>query len=281
MMMTFPHIYIGTGGYADTDLVGTLYPFGTKKEGFLAVYSQHYDTLEINSTFHAPIGQKAFEGMVQKAEGRLNFSVKLHQDFSHQRTAVLEQAQAFLNVLQPLMEQNVLANLFIQFPTQFERTLPNRRYLGELIKWFETQPLAIEFRHPSWHISPVFDTFANSPNLIWCNVDYPQNIGLPAFHFFANQRTAYLRLHGRNPDWWKGQSAAERHDYRYSDEELNGLADLLFHRKAEFDKLYLYFENTTKSHAFYNIQTLKGFLAEKGFQIKPVPEHLLGQQSLF
>lgn len=277
----FPQIFIGTGGYADTDLIGTLYPYGTKKEDFLAVYSQHYDTLEINSTFHAPIGLKAFEGMVEKAAGRLNFSVKLHQDFSHLRTATQEQASAFLNALTPLRERGLLANLFVQFPMQFERTTANRRYLAELCQWFGDYPLAIEFRHPSWHIPVVFDTFAKSPNLIWCNVDYPQNIGLPVFHFFSNQRTAYLRLHGRNPNWWKGQSAAERHDYRYSDEELRGLVELLVQKKAEFDKLYLYFENTTKSHAFYNIQTLKGFLAEKGFQIKSVPEHLLGQQSLF
>lgn len=277
----FPQIFIGTGGYADTDLIGTLYPYGTKKEDFLAVYSQHYDTLEINSTFHAPIGLKAFEGMVEKAAGRLNFSVKLHQDFSHNRTATQEQAEAFLTVLMPLSEQGLLANLFVQFPTQFERTTANRRYLAELCQWFSDYPLAIEFRHPSWHIPAVFDTFSKSSNLIWCNVDYPQNIGLPAFHFYANQRRAYLRLHGRNSNWWKGQSAAERHDYRYSDRELQGLAELLAARKNEFDELYLYFENTTKSHSFYNIATLKGFLAEKGFQIKPEPQNLLGQQSLF
>lgn len=281
MNSTFPHIYIGMGGYADNDLLGTLYPYGTAKEDFLFVYSQHYDTLEINSTFHAPIGLKAFEGIVEKAEDRLNFSVKLHQDFSHRRTATKTQAQHFLHALKPMIERDLLANLFVQFPMQFERTLQNRRYLAEFCQWFEEYPMAIEFRHPSWHISAVFDTFSKSANLIWCNVDYPQNIGLPAFHFFVNQRTTYLRLHGRNPHWWKGKSAAERHDYRYSDEELKRLAELLFQKKAMFDKLYLYFENTTKSHAFYNIQTLKGFLSEKGFQIKPIPKELLGQQNLF
>lgn len=29
-----PHIYIGTDGYSDTDLVDTLYPFGTDKTEF-------------------------------------------------------------------------------------------------------------------------------------------------------------------------------------------------------------------------------------------------------
>lgn len=279
--MQIPHIYLGTGGYSDTDLIGSLYPFGTDKSDFLTIYSQHYDAIEINSTFHAPIGAKALQGMVEKAKARLKFSVKLHQDFSHKRTSLKQQAEAFLNALQPLVEQGCLANLFIQFPSSFERTQANRYYLAELVSWFEGYPLAIEFRHASWHIQSVLDYFQGKQNLIWCNVDYPQNIGLPAFQFYANQRTAYLRLHGRNPNWWKAQSAAERHDYRYSESELQHLAKLLHQRRDEFDQLYLYFQNTTKSHSFYNIESLKGYLAEYGFSVKAKPEFLIGQQRLF
>ncbi|UDW82947.1 DUF72 domain-containing protein [Pasteurella canis] len=276
-----PHIYIGTGGYSDTDLIGTLYPFGTDKTEFLTIYSQHYDAIEINSTFHAPIGVKALLGMVEKAQGRLQFSVKLHQDFSHKRIATRENAQAFLAVLQPLRDQHCLANLFVQFPTSFERTHTNRYYLAELVSWFKDHILAIEFRHPSWHCQSVLDYFHGKENLIWCNVDYPQNIGLPAFQFYANQRTAYLRLHGRNPNWWQAQSAQERHDYRYNDVELQNLATLLNQHRNEFDRLYLYFQNTTKSHSFYNIERLKAYLAEYGFEVKAKPEFLIGQQSLF
>lgn len=276
-----PHIHIGTGGYSDTDLIGTLYPFGTDKSEFLAIYSQHYDAIEINSTFHAQIGVKALQGMVEKAQGRLQFSVKLHQDFSHKRIATRENAEAFLAALQPLRDQHCLANLFVQFPTSFERTHANRYYLAELVSWFKDHILAIEFRHSSWHCQSVLDYFDGKENLIWCNVDYPQNIGLPAFQFYANQRTAYLRLHGRNPNWWKAQSAQERHDYRYNDVELQDLAKLLNQHKSEFDRLYLYFQNTTKSHSFYNIERLEAYLAEYGFEVKAKPEFLIGQQSLF
>ncbi len=279
--MHTPHIYIGTGGYSDTDLVGTLYPFGTDKADFLSIYSQYYDTIEINSTFHAPIGVKALQGMLEKAEGRLQFSIKLHQDFSHQRIATQTQAEAFLHALQPLLEKSCLANLFVQFPSSFERTYANRYYLAELVSWFNGYPLAIEFRHSSWHTSPVFDYFHNKEKMIWCNADYPQNIGLPTFQFYASQRTVYMRLHGRNPHWWKAQSAKERHDYRYSETELQQLAALLNQQRNEFDGLYLYFQNTTKSHSFYNIESLKGYLKEYGFKVKATPEFLIGQQNLF
>ncbi|WP_150539433.1 DUF72 domain-containing protein [Actinobacillus vicugnae] len=277
-----PNIYIGTGGYSDTDLVGTLYPHGTAKGDFLTEYSCHYDAVEINSTFHAPIGEKALRGMLEKAEKRLNFSIKLHQDFSHKRIATATQAHAFLHSLQPLIEQNCLANLFIQFPYTFERTPANRIYLAQLCSWFKDFPLAVEFRHNSWHIEAVWQTFAKQPNLIWCNVDYPPNIGLPKFQFQSFQRIAYLRLHGHNQNWWEVDSAAERHDYRYSDEELTQLAELLFQQRNSFDELYLYFQNTTKSHSFYNIATLKGYLAEFGFQVKnEIYKRSGSQESLF
>ncbi len=173
-----------------------------------------------------------------------------------------------------------MANLFIQFPHTFERTTANRLYLAQLTKWFSGFPLAVEFRHSSWHIEPVRQTFAKQQNLIWCNVDYPTNIGLPAFHFYSNQRIAYLRLHGRNPHWWKAETAQQRHDYRYSDPELQQLANLLHQHRSSFEQLYIYFQNTTNSHSFYNIATLKGYSAELNFEVKTEIDKTAGEQGV-
>lgn len=261
-------IYIGTGGYSDMDLLGTLYPRGTKSPDFLDIYAQHYDCVEINSTFHAPIGQKALLGMLEKSAGRLKFSIKLHQDFSHTRTASHEYAKIFLKLLQPFIEQKALANLLIQFPNHFDRTLAHRRYVATLCEWFSGYLLAIEFRHASWHINEVFDYFDKNKQIIWCNVDYPKHIGLPESRFHSFGRMAYWRLHGRRTDWWQGKSAAERHNYRYTDSELWQFAQILSEQKQDFDELFIYFQNTTQSHSFYNIPVLKGYLAELGFVVK-------------
>lgn len=280
--MSKPYIYLGTGGYSDTDLLGTLYPHKTAKSEFLGHYARHYDCVEINSSFHAPIGTAALQGMLEKAAGRLKFSIKLHQDFSHKRTATAAQAVGFLKSLQPLVEQNCLATLFLQFPASFERTPANRYYLAQLVKWFEGYPLAVEFRHNGWHVDAVFQAFAQQANLIWCNVDYPPNIGLPPFHFLVNHRTAYLRLHGRNLNWWKAETAQQRHDYRYTDMELMQLATQIAQQKADFDTLYCYFQNTTQSHSFYNIASFKQALLEQGFALKTEIEPIEAEQgSLF
>lgn len=270
-------IHIGTGGYGDNDLIGVLYPHNARPNDFLHHYANHYDCVEINSSFHAPIGQKTVQGMFAKADKRLKFSFKLHQDFSHARTATAQSAKNFLHILTPFSKQ--LAPLLLQFPHSFERTITNRQYLGELATWFDGHLLAIEFRHPSWHVDPVFTHFAKSPNLIWVNADYPKNIGLPNTPFSANARTAYYRLHGRRSDWWEKESAKERHDYRYSDDELSKIADEIFVNRQYFDELFIYFQNTTNAHSFYNIVMLKEKLARLGFETK-LP-CLMGQGSLF
>lgn len=278
-------IFIGTGGYTDLDLVGTLYPIATAPSQFLNIYAQHYTTVEINSTFHAPLGQSAFQGMVNKTLGKLDFSIKLHQEFSHIRTATKQQAQAFLTALSPLIETQCLACLLIQFPLSFQRCTTNRQYLAQLVSWFKDYPLVIEFRHVSWHCEAVFNTFKQQLNLIWCNVDYPALVNFPQFYLFFNQRTGYLRLHGRNLNWHYAESAKQRHNYRYCDDELKQIATTIYQHKQQFDQLYIYFQNTTNSHSVYNIITLQQYLLEYGFQCqKALPklkENAIQQQDLF
>lgn len=267
-------IYLGTGGYSDADLLGILYPEKTKKTDFLVEYAKHYATVEINSSFYAPIGKKAFEGMVNKTlespfnqvPNRFKFAIKLHQDFSHTLTATNETAVAFLQAIEPILEADCLSALLIQFPHGFDRTIPNRIYLAQLTDWFAGLPLAIEFRHESWHTAQVYDSFAQK-NLSWCSVDYPAIKGLPQSRLVFTNRTGYLRLHGKNPNWWDAHSASERHDYRYNEAEMQAWAESIFHQQTNFDVLYIYFENTVKGHAVYNIAMLRQSLKGLGMRV--------------
>ena len=305
---TTQKIYIGTGGYSDTDLLGTLYPTGTKKSDFLSHYASHYGAVEINSTFYAPIGQKAIAGMLQKSQDfsiissnqplpdlftdtltdttsttantapnktkpPLRFAIKLHQDFTHARphsnttdNGIAKHAQAFLNVLTPLIEADCLAPLLLQFPHGFDRTRDNRLYLAQLIQHFAGFELAVEFRHASWHVAQVEDSFVKQ-GLIWCSVDYPKVNGLPNSRFLLTKRTGYLRLHGNNLNWWDANSASERHDYRYTEEEMQGWATTIANQRQHFDTLYVFFQNTVNAHSYYNIQMLTQALTDLGFEV--------------
>lgn len=260
-------IYLGTGGYSDTALLGVLYPPDTKKTDFLTAYAAHYATVEINSSFYAPIGRKAFEGMLVKADGRVKFAIKLHQDFSHTLRATSDTARAFLHAIAPICEQNGLAALLVQFPHGFDRTVEHRRYLAQLVSWFGDLPLTVEFRHASWHTPQVYRSFA-AQGLIWCSVDYPEVAGLPDSRLIFTSRTGYLRLHGKNPNWWDAYSASKRHDYRYSEPQMQAWAQSIVNQQANFDELFVYFENTVKGHAVYNIAMLRQALIALGMEVR-------------
>ena len=269
-----PTVYLGTGGYSDTDMLGTLYPKGTKKSDFLAEYAKQYGAVEVNSTFYAPIGQKAFAGMLRKSDAKVRFAVKLHQDFTHVRSGSPDHALAFIEALQPIIEAECLAPLLLQFPHGFDRTQAHRLYLAQLVEWFSDYPLAIEFRHASWHVPQVVDSFRKQ-GLIWCSVDYPKVQGLPPSRLILTQsdassgvRTGYLRMHGNNLKWWDALSASERHDYRYSVEEMQGWAQAIANQRQHFDELYVFFQNSVNAHAYYNIAMLREALAGFGFLVK-------------
>lgn len=293
LVTEMPTIYLGTGGYSDSDMLGTLYPIGTKKADYLAEYAKHYKAVEINSSFYAPLGRKAYEGMVKKSEAKIKFAVKLHQDFSHSLKATPEHAAAFIDALQPIIEAGCLAPLLIQFPHGFDRNRNHRLYLAQLIEWFSGFDLAIEFRHASWHIPQVEHSFQNF-RLIWCSVDYPQVSGLPKSRLLFTQqnqltkqkssvqtenldpvslnpqpqpRIGYLRMHGNNLNWWNAMSASERHDYRYTPAEMQAWAQAIANQSQHFDQLYVFFQNSTKAHAYYNIAMLKQALLGFGFKV--------------
>lgn len=259
-------IYLGTGGYSDTDLVGTLYPEGTKKTAFLAEYAKHYAAVEINSSFYAPLGKKAFDGMLAKSCGKLKFAIKLHQDFTHNLTGTPEAAQAFIEALSSIIDAGALACLLLQFPHGFNRTVENRQYLAQLTGWFAGLPLAVEFRHQSWHTPQVYQSFAQQ-GLVWCSVDYPNVPGLPLSRLILTTGIGYLRMHGKNPNWWDAHSAAERHDYRYTEAEMQAWAVSIANQQTNFDTLYIFFENTVKSHAVYNIAMLRQALLDQNLVV--------------
>jgi uncharacterized protein YecE (DUF72 family) len=154
----------------------------------------------------------------------------------------------------------------LQFPHGFDRTREHRLYLANLVSWFKDYPLAIEFRHNGWHTPQVVDSFTEQ-GLIWCSVDYPKVSGLPPSRLIFTQRTGYLRMHGNNLNWWDAMSAAGRHDYRYSEAEMNDWAQAIANQRQHFDTLYIFFQNTVNAHAYYNIAMLREALGKFGFEV--------------
>jgi uncharacterized protein YecE (DUF72 family) len=73
----------------------------------------------------------------------------------------------------------------------------------------------------------------------------------------------YLRLHGRNKStWWDGKSAAERHDYLYSADELRPFLVQIAELQSELEQVWFLFMNTTKGHALKNLAMVREIARE-------------------
>ena len=78
---------------------------------------------------------------------------------------------------------------------------------------------------------------------------------------------AYLRMHGRNEEkWYGGKSAAERHDYLYTPDELHEWVMQVKEREDELSQVYVMLQNTTKGHALKNTETLRKLFSEVGIE---------------
>ncbi|MDQ3457787.1 MAG: DUF72 domain-containing protein [Deinococcota bacterium] len=257
-------LYLGTGGYSNDDWVGLLYPPEVKKSDWLRVYAEKFNAVELNASFYAIPGVKAFRGMLEKSGGRVRFAVKLHQSMTHARDADDTMYTRMLESVAPLREAGVLGPFLAQFPYSFHRTAENRQYLLELVEHFEGERLTLEFRHESWNQLEVRQSIA-SFGLVWTSVDYPPLRGLPGPDLHSSAGMIYLRLHGRNKStWWDGKSAAERHDYLYSADELRPFLLRIAELQDDLEQVWLLFLNTTKGHALKNLAMVRELASELG-----------------
>lgn len=288
---------IGTSGWNYPSGAGTwngiFYPpRGNRPRGFdeLSYYAEHFDTVEVNSTFYRPPTGDMGRSWVRRTPPGFEFSLKLHQAFTHPRmvqqrvlnTLPPEDAAAeppadtvpivtqadldqFRAGLDPIASAGKLGAILAQFPPSFKADDPSREYLRWLLHAFHDVPVAVELRHRSWSedLTPTL-TLLNEFGAAWTQIDEPK------FRFSIRQNYLpnvdgfyYLRLHGRNVDkWWRHATADERYDYLYSAEELKPFAETAGAVRSLVKKMYLYLNNHFASKAVANAVVLKHQLGD-------------------
>lgn len=260
-------LYFGTGGYSNDDWLGLIYPAETKSAKYLEVYAQYYNAVELNSSFYAIPGTRAFQGMLEKSEARVRFAIKAHQSITHTRDANDDIYQRLIESVEPLRTAGMLGPYLLQFPYSFQRTPNNRRYLKSVVDRLKGETLALEFRHQSWDSDEVRQA-CRELGVSIVSVDYPELTGLPRSGLFVTADIAYLRLHGRNKEkWWQGKNASERHDYRYTPDELRPWVESILLQEAELSQVYFFMQNTTQGHALFNLRMLKELFNERGYEV--------------
>ncbi len=228
---------------------GIFYPRRSGPRGSTSsrYYAEHFDTVEVNSTFYGQPRAEVTRAWADKTPDGFEFSVKLFQKFTHPRmfadtlkrsmrispadadaAAIQELAQPnladldeFRRGIEPLAARGRLGALLAQFPASFKSGDPEREYLMALLSSLHDFPVAVELRHRSW--SDALDdtlTLLNTFQAAWVQIDEPKFRFSIRQNYLPNIRGFYyMRLHGRNAaQWWRHDNAEDRYNYLYSAE---------------------------------------------------------------
>jgi uncharacterized protein YecE (DUF72 family) len=281
-------ILIGTSGYSFADWVGPFYPAGMKSGDFLGFYAQHFDAVEVNSTYYRIPHPRVLDQMEKKTPRGFRFVVKLNQAMTHEGSRDPALYRDFLAVLEPLKRAEKYDGVLAQFPWGFKRTDENRRHLEALRGLLPDEPLFVEFRHDSW-LTPQLEPSLRRHRIGYCAVDEPSLPGLVPPVTMLTTEDAYVRFHGRNAqNWWgrgpRGAGAAagssagaraadgaaraagpsgDRYDYNYSEAELKEWIGKIADLAQQARRTYLFFNNCHAGQAARNAKLMQELLRQQ------------------
>jgi uncharacterized protein YecE (DUF72 family) len=256
-------VFVGTSGYSYTEWVdGGFYPAGTKTADMLPLYARVFSIVELNYTWYQMARAEAVARLVAKAPEHFRFAAKLTRTLTHEREENWrEQLRLYRAGIEPLRRR--LAAVLIQLPPDFARTTSNRRYLAELLDGLEGLPIAVEFRHVSWAVDPVFAELSRR-RVTLVTVDVPGLPGLfPPLDVITNPELFYVRFHGRNLAGWRTANMQKKFDYRYCSAELLEWATTRLRvLSSQAGKGIIFFNNHVRAQAPANALELLKIIGE-------------------
>jgi len=276
-------ILVGTASWSDPGFVERWYPKKMPAGERLRWYAQHFEMVEVNSTFYSVPEPRMVERWCAVTPDDFTFDVKLHQLFSFHSTPAkllppdlqsraetdargrvkstpnLQEAllPIFLRSMSILRKAGKLGVFLLQLSPSFSSRKHELDELERLIEMLSDYDLAIEFRNRNWAVGDQLDStidFLQKHHAIFVNVDAPASnhfMVMPSdVDEVTNSKVAYLRLHGRNAKAYiTGKTVAARFDYDYSDDEIAEAAERSTKLAREARELHVIFNNNNLDYA--------------------------------
>jgi len=275
-------VRIGTCSWADEALSKWFYPPKLPAKERLAWYAQHFDTVEVDSTFYRLPSESMVQGWAERTPDEFTMHIKafglmtrhpvkaevIPEDLREEmpvddrgrvdrppRELRAEIFDRFLAALEPLRTTGKLGGILFQLPPYIVYKDTSLEYLEWARAQLEGYEMLVEFRHRSWldeenRVDSL--SFLERIGASYVVVDAPRSDtarNLVPTVVATTSPLAYVRFHGRNLGTWnkRGGSAAERFDYLYTDEELEEWVEPLQELAGETEEAYAFFNNNASS----------------------------------
>lgn len=272
-------ILVGCSGWQYDDWVGRFYPIelSKKKGDWLAYYMQFFSTVEINSTFYRPPGERQVRSWIKKAKPGFEYSVKVPGNVTHDALVegnldrALFWAKSFeTTCLKPLSEAGLLGAALLRLSPYFKYDSQSLNILAGLLEAISADDFnyAIEFRHQSWLDERVKDLDAEALEILKGRKVANVIIDGPGLHFDGKPTAnhAYFRFHGRNYGIWykrkkEDDHRLDRYDYLYRKEELQPWVPSIREAELTAAKVRIFFNNHARGKSAANSFLLMDMLS--------------------
>jgi len=248
------------------------YPRGTRPADMLGIYSEAFDTIEVDSTAYGTPALSTLKGWRDATPEGFLFSLKVPSVITHE----LDLGPASYALMDEFVEaaralRAKLGVILIQFPASFESTKDNGANLRSFITRLPTDlRFGIEFRHPGWFKEWTFDELNENGIALalvagkWIDEDV-------MFSSFSKTKAkfAYVRL--------MGVRDLPRFDriYRDRQEEIDRWAGMM--KTLETNEVFGYVDNYFEGHGPATANRLKAAVGVSTVD----PRALEKQASLF
>ncbi len=276
-------ILVGTASWSDPGFVEHWYPKKMPAGERLAWYAEHFEMVEVNSSFYSVPDARLVERWCHTTPDGFVFDVKLHQLLSRHSANVkllppalqkkaetdtkgkviltpeIEKAMIdeFRRPLEILRGAGKLGALLLQLSPAFSPKKHKLSELDGLLGALGEYRVAVELRNRNWaegeDLEATLEFFRKKVATL-VSVDVPAQkhftIMPPDLDAITNPALAYLRLHGRDAKAYiTGKTVAARFNYDYNDEEIEEVADRAGELKKEAKEVHVVFNNNALDYA--------------------------------
>jgi uncharacterized protein YecE (DUF72 family) len=185
---------LGTIGYGYSDWQGPFYPAGLGQNKWLGFYTTQFDSVELNTTFHAPPTPERCRRWASQVGPEFQFAVKTSREITHERplSSAIQPMLQFVETVRSL--GTALGPVLIQLPPH---CLIDS--FDDLDRLLAALPIdvryAVEFRHASWVQDRTTDLLRHH-NAAWVGLDHLDHRPLRRLRSTAD--FLYIRLVGRH-----------------------------------------------------------------------------------
>ncbi len=236
-------VHIGTSGWHYKHWKGRFYPEKLPALKMLDYYRQHFDTVEINSSFYRLPPETALHEWAAATPPGFCFAAKGSRFLTHMKKLKdpEEGVAKFMERMELLGEK--LGPIVFQLPPWWE---VNAERLEAFLKVLPRgRRYAFELRNPTWHSAEVLGILKRH-NAAFCIYD------LAGYQsgFEVTADFTYVRLHG----------PGGAYQGSYSDEALREWAKRIRAWRRRLRAVYVYFDNDQDAYAAHNARALKHML---------------------